>query len=163
MPSIQHLLSCNHDIDSYAHCLAMIFTSSPDNNSYWVGGWIKLSAEELQHYVSQRDHLYPKVSFQEIRTHFINLIIHKINHHSYGAGLVYELYEERKQAVLRDLFEIAFLSADEVIHIKTKCEYLDDAEPYRELCDCGADIDALQLAKSLHMEGKALCINCLVY
>lgn len=164
MYSINKSPSSNHGISRYADCLATFFLHPQLNESYWIGAWIEVNTHELHEYSNKKCHSSPDVTDQEIRTNFIELIINKIGQHSYGSGQVYELYEERKQETLRDLFECLSFSEDEVILIKDRCDYSEDMEFFKDSCDeCGVDVGALQMAMSLNMSGKTRCTNCLVY
>lgn len=156
--------SSNHELSRYTYCLASFFFSRQLNETFRVGGWIDVNAHELHEYSKKNCHSYPDVADQEIRNHFIELIIHKINQHSYGASQVYDLYEERKQETLRDLFERLSFSDNERVLINNRCEYSDNTEAYNDSCDeCGVDVGALQMAMSLNMASKTLCTHCLVY
>jgi hypothetical protein len=164
MHSINKSSSSNHGLSRYADCLATFFPYSQLNESYWIGAWIEVNIHELHEYSNKKCHSYSEVTNQEIRNNFIELIINKICHHSYGAGQVYELYEERKQATLRDLFVCLSLSENEMALIKDRCDYSEDVECFKDPCDeCGIDVGALQMAMSLNISGKTLCTNCLVY
>lgn len=156
--------SNTHGLSRYADCLATFIPYPQLNKNYWIGAWIEINAHELYEYSNNTCHSSSDVSNQEIRTHFIELLINKINHHSYGAGQVYELFEERKQETLRVLFESLCCSENEVILIKDRCDYLENIESFKDSCDeCGVDVGALQMAMSLDRSGKTLCTNCLVY
>lgn len=91
--------SSNHGLSRYAHCLATFFPYPQLNESYWIGGWIEVNAHDLHEYSNKKCYSFPDVTNQEIRNNFIELIINKICNHSYGAGQVYELYEERKHVI----------------------------------------------------------------
>jgi hypothetical protein len=156
--------SSNHGQSRYAYCLATFFFSPQLNETYEIGGWIEVNAHELHEYSKKNCHSYPDVTDQEIRNNFIELIINKICHHSYGAGQIYELSEERKQETLSSLFESLCFSEDEMVLIKDRCDYSEDMKIYKDSCDeCGVDVGALQMAMSLNMASKTLCTHCLVY
>lgn len=161
MHTTNHSLSEIHDESVYNNFLASLFTHFNEGNRCVIGHWIELSAHELHQQIKNKCHSYPNETQQEIRAHFIQLIINKINHNSYGSGMVYELYEERKQDAIRGLLECIPFSEDEVIFIKNECDYMEDMTPYLELCDCGTAINALQVAQSLSMSGNSCCANCL--
>lgn len=157
-------LSSNHGMSFYADCLVTLFPYPKLKESYWIGKWIDISAHELHQYSKKNCPSYPDVTKQEIRANFIELIINKISQNSYGASQVYELYEERKQDTLRDLFECLSFSQDEIVLIKNRCDYSENMTAYKDSCEeCGIDVAALQMAMSLNMSGKTLCTHCLVY
>lgn len=156
--------SSNHGASRYAYCLATFFFSPQLNETYGIGDWIDVNAHELHEYSKKKCHSYPDVTDQEIRNNFIELIINKIGLHSYGSSQIYELYEERKQETLRDLFDCLSFSEDEIVLIKDRCDYLENMEIYKDSCEeCGVDVGALQMAMSLNMASKTLCTHCLVY
>jgi hypothetical protein len=154
--------SANHSVARCAQFLATVFPCSQDD-SYPIGGWIEINAREFQEHLSRKFHQSSVVTDDELRAHLIGVLIQKINNNSYGAGQVYELYEERKQATLRSLLNRLILTTDEVLLIKNQCEYTEDMEPFKDLCDCGAEVNALQFAQSLSMFGKTTCTNCCAY
>ncbi len=164
MNSTKKSPSGNHGLSRYADCLATFFPCSELQESYWIGGWIKVTAHELHEYSNKKCLSYSEVTNQEIRNNFIKLLINKICHNSYGAGQVYELYEARKQKTLRDLFKFLRFSKEEVTLISVQCDYLEDMAAFKDPCDeCGIDVGALQMAISLNSAGKTLCANCMVY
>lgn len=156
--------SSNHGLSRYADCLATFFSYSELQESYWIGGWIKITAHELHEYSNKKNYSYSEVTNQEIRNDFIALLINKICHNSYGAGQVYELYEVRKQKTLCNLFKCLRFSKEEEALIASQCDYLENMEAFKDPCDaCGIDVGALQMAMSLNIAGKTLCTNCLSY
>jgi hypothetical protein len=116
----------NPALTCYADVLSTVFSSPIQDNTYWIGRWMKINAEELGEWVVNTYRAYPDVTQEAIRRHCIALIIHKINNESYAAGYLYKLYEERKEETLRHLFDKLILTEDEVLLIKNQCDYSED-------------------------------------
>ncbi|MBA2653088.1 MAG: hypothetical protein H0U73_12620 [Tatlockia sp.] len=152
----------NHDLSFYEECLAILFRSPKASNSYGIGDWIVVNAHELQEKIGNNCPRYREEAYGVVRTTLIELIIHKINHGSYGAGQVYELYEERRQETLENVFAQVLLVDDEISHIKKQCDYVEGYIPYLDKCkDCGIGISASEYAQSLSFLGKECCSDCL--
>ena len=71
----------------------------------------------------------------KIKTQWLQYRCKKINENSYGAGLIYELYEVRKQDAInaflhyyRELF-----TPQDIEFIKQETEYIENFEPYYEI------------------------------
>ncbi|MBA2710081.1 MAG: hypothetical protein H0U57_05780 [Tatlockia sp.] len=153
---------CNHDLSFYEECLAILFCNPKASNGYGIGDWIAVNAQELQEKTGNNCPYYRDEAYGVVRTTLIELIIHKINHDSYGAGQVYELFEERKQETLENVFAQVLLVDDEISHIKKQCDYVEGFIRFMDTCqDCGRDISASDYAESVSFLGKECCSNCL--
>ena len=154
---------CHHDVYFYADYLASIFRVNKGNGNYCIGEWIEINAHELKDKVEQLGYEETGVTHSIIRNGYIQLLIHKINNHSYGSGSICEIYEQRKQDTIKDVF-CHFLTNDEVELIKRQCDYFEEIESFTDSCyNCCTALNALQYKQSMATEGIACCIDCLEY
>lgn len=147
--------SSEKNVSVYAQFLKDVFAlhQHNENDSFFLSGWIKMNALELEEACQ-------KSPEKTVRDCFIELLVEKINNYSFGAGMHYELYEERKQETLSDIFQALDFTNQELILIKRHCDYTENAGNYLAYCNCGASINALQSAENLNNCGRELCGSC---
>lgn len=137
-----------------------VFQAIPDGN-FTAGNWTTITAFEMQQaFEKQEDKTLSPDGYRQL---FIDLLIHKINHNTYGSGGFDVLHEERKQKEIRAVFEALPLRDDEIACIKRRCGYVEDMEPFSEPCECGSVVSGFQAIQSMCIEGRVLCTRCLCY
>lgn len=168
--------SCNAEPEFYEKYLAwslyqMVIKN--ENDPYFISDYIGITARELQEtcqkmfdqnwdWDEEENLRNPNWDEeQHLRSCLLNLIIEKVNSCCFGSGMNDELFEERKQETLLQIFEY-LLSEEEVMLIKDKCGFFENFEPYSSQCEkCGMKIDALQSVRGMDVSSKELCGLCL--
>lgn len=125
---------------------------------------LEKATEQLQSLVKDQSNcikrlecqLQQKVSlsmpFMQLKKCWLDFAIERINQSTFGCGLVYELYIERKQAAIENLLldNEAMLSQDEIAYIKSKTDYTENFKPYEEYYEeTGQMLSGLALAHKI--------------
>jgi len=90
--------------------------------------------------------------------------VRELESQGFGAGSVYELYEERRIAEIRSLLTGSSLSEEDHDWVCRVLNYNPDGDGiYAGRCEkCGVKTDAETMAQSLVHTGEELCRKCLV-
>ena len=134
--------------------------SAPEKTTpFFTGEWLSISDNDIIEWFHEKTWLSPA----ELRSLCLDFISNKINHHAYGAGCHYELFESRRQETIAYALESLSkkISHHDLTLFKQHCDYNEEPESELACCDqCGCSVSAYDMACSMQYVGETLCANC---